>query len=144
MSNSDNPKKGKEFQEKVLKWFETTYNKPFAMEKKIAIGNPKKDHKFDIVSYDDFIAIECKCYSWTETGNVPSAKISRCNEAIFYLSFLPDSYDKYLVMEESRHSKRNETLAEYYFRINRHLIGNIKIAEYNSELNSFRIVGFNQ
>ena len=58
------------------------------VEKKIPIGDPAKDHKFDIVSGDNSIAIECKCYTWTVTGNVPSAKMGFTNEAAFYLSFL--------------------------------------------------------
>lgn len=70
----------------------------FEMEKKLAIGNPPKGHKFDIVSEDAHIAIECKRYTWTEGGNVPSAKMGTMNEAVFYLSFLPDTYDKYIVM----------------------------------------------
>ncbi|MBR3621310.1 MAG: hypothetical protein IKN56_07345, partial [Clostridia bacterium] len=70
------------------------------MEKKIAIGyypEELKEHKFDLVSADGSIAVECKRYTWTETGNVPSAKMGFCNEAAFYLSFLPDNVDKYIV-----------------------------------------------
>ena len=111
------------------------------MEKKLPIGCPPKDHKFDIVDKGNTIAIECKRYTWTVTGNVPSAKMGFANEAAFYLSFLPDSYQKYIVMLYSFHQKRQETLAEYYFRTNRHLLGGIKVAEYDPKRESLRIIG---
>ena len=140
MSNSDNPKIGAAFQKQVQIWFQNYYQKNFVLEKKIAIGNPPKDHKFDIVDADDMMAIECKRFTWTETGNIPSAKIRTANEAAFYLSFLPDSYEKYIVMFKSTHPKKHETLAEYYYRTNHHLLGKIKIAEYDPENDVMKII----
>ena len=139
-SNSENPKVGAEFQKSVAQWYKNKYHKNFILEKKIAIGSPAKEHKFDIVAEDDTIAIECKCYTWTDTGNIPSAKMGFTNEAAFYLSFLPDTYEKYIVMLYSVHEKRNETLAEYYYRTNKHLLRNTKVAEYNPETNEFKII----
>lgn len=141
MSNSENPAKGAAFQKRVQQWFVKEYGKEFELEKKIAIGSPGKLHKFDIVDCDSSIAVECKCYTWTETGNVPSAKMGFCNEAAFYLSFLPDSYEKYIVMLFSENVKRNETLAEYYYRTNKHLLGKTKVAEYDPDRDSMRIIG---
>ena len=34
---------------------------------------------------------------------------------------------------KAHHSKRQESLAEYYYRINHHLLGKVKIAEYDPE-----------
>lgn len=144
MSNSDNPKKGRIFQQQVRDWFQTHYSAVFELEKKIPIGNPPKEHKFDIVDTAQSIAIECKRYTWTETGNVPSAKMGFTNEAAFYLSFLPNSYEKFIVMLKAYLPKRNESLAEYYYRMNRHLLGKIKVAEYDPERNELRIVGQNE
>ena len=62
------------------------------------------------------------------------------NEAAFYLSFLPDTYEKYIVMLHATHISRQETLAEYYHRSNKHLLGSTKIAEYNPETNDFRVI----
>lgn len=141
MSNSDNPRNGAVFQEAVLEWFREKYGPGFELEVKMPIGNPAKDHKFDIVNKDKKIAIECKRYTWTETGNVPSAKMGFTNEAAFYLSFLPDYFEKYIVMLRSHHSKRNESLAEYYYRTNRHLIGSTKVAEFDSETRKLTVIG---
>lgn len=81
--NSENPRVGKEFQLAVKEWFEEAYTAPFEIEHKITIGRPAKLHSFDISSLDESIVVECKCYTWTETGNVPSAKMGFVNEAAF-------------------------------------------------------------
>lgn len=139
MSNSDNPKNGALFQSQVRSWLDKNCGNGFELEVKIPIGNPAKYHKFDIVNVDNRIAIECKRYSWTETGNVPSAKMGFTNEAAFYLSFLPDSYEKYIVLLKSCHPKRQESLAEYYYRTYKHLLGNIKVAEYDPLRDEMRL-----
>ena len=141
MSNSDNPINGAVFQRQVLQWFQKNYDTAFIPEKKIPIGNPAKDDKFDIVDTKGTIAIECKRYTWTETGNVPSAKMGFTNETAFYLSFLPETYEKYIVMLKSHHPKRNESLDEYYYRTNRHLLGKTKVAEYDPSREELHIVG---
>jgi len=143
MSNSENPQNGADFQLAVLNYFIRNHVEGFELEKKIPIGIPPKNHKLDIVSEHKKIVIECKRYTWTETGNVPSAKMGFTNEAAFYLSFLPDTYEKYIVMLKSHHHKRAENLAEYYFRTNRHLLGKTKIAEYDPGTKEFRIIGSN-
>ena len=142
--NSENPRVGKEFQLAVKEWFEEVYTAPFEIERKIAIGRPAKMHSFDISSLDESIVVECKCYTWTETGNVPSAKMGFTNEAAFYLSFLPDDTERIIVMLHAEHAKRNETLAEYYFRTNRHLLGRIKIYEFDLQTKEMRFVGQNK
>ena len=112
----------------------------FVDEVKLQIGNSPKDHRFDIVNCDRQIAIECKRYTWTESGNSPSAKIAHINEAVFYLSFLPDTYKKYVVMLYSVCSRKKEPLAEYYYRTYRHLLGSVKVVEYNPATDAFRVL----
>ena len=65
------------------------------------------------------------------------------NEAAFYLSFLPREYDKYIVILRSFHEKKNESLAEYYFKTNKHLLGTILVAEYDPGTKELRVVGAN-
>lgn len=86
-SNSENPRIGKAFQVIVKEWFETNRQHSYELECPIPIGNPAKLHKFDIVEVTGKVVVECKCYSWTVSGNVPSAKMGFTNEAAFYLSF---------------------------------------------------------
>ena len=140
MSNSDNPKNGATFQREVLSWFENNYGKSFELEKKLLIGNPPKEHKFDIVDEKSTVAIECKRYTWTRTGNVPSAKMGAANEAAFYLRLLPLSYTKFIVMMRTYCSRHQESLAEYYFRTYKHLLGNIIVAEYDPQHKEMRFI----
>ena len=143
MSNSEHAKIGADFQKAVQQYFIKKYGSGFELEMQIKIGyseDDQKEHKFDIVNPKQRIAIECKRYTWTKTGNVPSAKMGFTNEAAFYLSFLPDTFKKYIVMLRSYHAQRNESLAEYYYRTYHHLLGAIKIAEFDPETNSFRII----
>ena len=70
---------------------------------------------------------------------MPSGKIRGLNEAAFFLSFLKD-YEKYIVILYSYHPKRKQTLAEYYFETYRHLLGNIRVAEFEPVSGTFRIM----
>ena len=95
----------------------------------VPIGNPLKDHKFDLVSRDRDIICECKNYSWTKSGNVPSAKMACANEAVFYLSFLGPSVRRFMVFRRDLDPRRSESLASYYYRTYSHLLGNIIVLE---------------
>lgn len=140
-SNSENPRVGRLFQIQVQQWFQAVRKEVYQLEVPIAIGNPAKPHKFDLANSSGKTVVECKCYTWTETGNVPSAKMRSVNEAAFYLSFLSYDVEKCIVMAKATHPRRNETLAEYYYRINHHLLGDIKILEYDTDANEMRLIG---
>ena len=139
-SNSENPKIGRRFQEKVKQWFEVNGSAEFELEHPILIGNPAKLHKFDIADKSENIVIECKAYVYTMNGNIPSAKLATLNEAVFYFSFLPPETDKILIMAYATHPKKKETLAEYYIRINGHLLGNVRVWEFNPNTNEMRMI----
>ena len=143
MSNRDHTRLGLEFQNSVLEWLERHYSDTFNKEVSIPVGvgcSEKKEHKYDIANKDCSIVIECKRYTWTETGNVPSAKIRSLNEALFYLHLLDDSCCKVLAMIKAETPKRNQTLAEYYVKNYYNLIGKIVIAEYDLESGSMTFV----
>ena len=57
MSNSDNPKKGKVFQQKVLELAKNKFQKSFIEEKVVKMGNPEKEHRFDCVASDSSVII---------------------------------------------------------------------------------------
>lgn len=146
LSNRDNPRLGAEFQQKVLEWFSNEYKTGFQKEIKIPIGShlldqtEYKDHKFDIVSDDYSIVIECKRYTWTESLNVPSAKMGFTNEAAFYLSLVKKCHKKYIVMLKSYNPNREKTLAEYYYETNKHLLGDVVIGEYDPDTRAMRFI----
>ena len=87
--NSENLHVGRKFQEFVQTILKEKYNTYFEQEAAIPIGRPPKEHKFDLANADRSIVAECKCYTWTDSGNVPSAKLMGLDEAVFYFGFLP-------------------------------------------------------
>lgn len=120
---------GESFQILAGKALGRRFETSFSLNRPIPIGDPPKHHRFDLVSVDGRYVAECKAYSWTESGNVPSAKIATANEAVFYLSLLPDNVTKLLVLRRSESPGRKETVARYYARLQRHLLGCISVLE---------------
>jgi len=139
--NRLNTGKGRDFQRLAAKALERHFQVPFVLEQKIPIGDPPKEHKFDLVSEDRRYIGESKNYSWTETGNMPSAKMGFVNEAVFYLSFLPDSIQRFVIMRNDLRRSGGETLAEYYYRTYRHLLGRITVLELDVPTRKVRQVG---
>ncbi|MEN6622995.1 MAG: hypothetical protein ABFD50_15795, partial [Smithella sp.] len=118
----------------------------FNLEQQIPIGNPPKDHKFDLVSEDRQYIGESKNYSWTEGGNVPSAKMGFINEAVFYLQQVPKDKKRFVVLRRDIDEKHSESLAEYYFRTYKHLLNGVFIVEIDVRTKSVKTfsVGSNQ
>lgn len=136
--NCENTKIGRDFQYLTAKLLEVVYRTSFALEVPINIGTPPKPHKFDCVSTNNNIVVECKCYSWTSSGNIPSAKISFLNQSILYAQHLPPHVIKIIAMKRACHAKRNETLAEYYYRTHQHLLNGIVLLEIDSDNKTIR------
>lgn len=128
-TNSQNPKVGKMFQEKVLDIAKELFDTEFDKEVPVLVGRPGKGHKFDVVSKDKSIVIECKCYTWTNGNNVPSAKMSTLNEAALYMRSLPEATRKIIAMKKDIRKNTSESLAVYYCRIYGHLLEDIEVWE---------------
>ena len=99
----------------------------------VGIHISKKNRKFDLGSENPPILVECKSHTWTETGNMPSAKITVWNEAMYYFHAAPSQYRKILFVLKHSHVKKPLTLAAYYLRTFAHLIPDgVEIWEYDS------------
>jgi len=131
--NSMNPAKGRQFQKLAAKVLSNHFGVDFDIEYPIEIGNPPKQHNFDLASKDLQYIGESKNYSWTEGGNVPSAKMAFVNEAVFYLQHLSNDINRFVVMRKDYNAKRKETIAEYYHRTNYHLLNGVFIIEIDTE-----------
>src|SRR3990170_4114502 len=110
MANSDNPRRGAEFEKAAMSEFArlgVLLEKDFSVD--VGISTKKKPHDFDLGSSSPPVLVECKRHTWTEGGNAPSAKLTVWNEAMFYFLAAPAEYRKVFVSLE--HSRRNETLA---------------------------------
>lgn len=139
--NSENTGKGRDFQQEAIRILGPYYGVSFRSEYAVPIGNPPKAHKFDLVSADLQYVGESKNYSWTEGNNVPSAKMAFVNEAIFYLQHLPKDKHRFVVMRRDTRSSNGESLAEYYYRTNKHLLDGVLIVEidvHTDEVREFR------
>lgn len=139
--NSLNTGKGRDFQKMAVKVLSHYFKVGFRIEHPIPIGNPPKEHKFDLVSDDLQYVGESKNYSWTEGGNVPSAKMGFINEAVFYLQHLPSDKKRFVVMRRDVDEKHTESLADYYYRTNRHLLNGVFIVEIDVTTKTVRTLG---
>lgn len=107
-SNSYNSLNGRQFQNSVQAIFNNLFNTSFEQEVAIPIGTPPKDHKFDLANSDRSVVVECKNYRWTKSGNVPSAKLTGLDEAVFYFNFLPKEHTKkILCIKECIHQEKH-------------------------------------
>ena len=131
--NSENSLVGRKFQEFVQAILEKEYNTYFEQEAAIPIGRPPKEHKIDLANADRSIVAECKCYMWTISGKIPSAKLTGLDEAVFYFGFLPSGTKKLLCMQKAVFRGNKETLAEYYVRTHGHLLEDVSVIEISDD-----------
>ena len=102
---------------------------------RIGIGPTNvKTHKFDWGN--ESLLLECKAYDWTESRNVPSAKLTTVTEVMLYFLCAQKPFRKMLFMlaTERRPKGNSETLAEYYLRMNGHLIpDDVEVYEFDPD-----------
>jgi len=115
------------FEDRVSRFVESKFGKRF-YKQDLQIG-PSKFHRFDLVSEDKNIIIECKSYTWTESGNFPSAKSSTAIEALFYFSRIVDSR-KILVFQDHI-NQRGESLVEIFVRRYDGVIDDVEVWAYS-------------
>lgn len=88
----------------------------------VGVGRTKKLRRFDLGSENPPVLLECKSHTWTQGGNIPSAKITVWNESMYYFHVAPSGFRKVLFVLKDRCAGRMETLASYYLRNYRHLV----------------------
>src|SRR5258708_11120730 len=127
---------GRDFEEVARDYFLQTEGLPLQKNFTVEIGANivKKRRRFELGSEDPAILVECKSHRWTETGNMPSAKVTVWNESMFYFHIAPDRYRKLLFVLRDVHTRRTESLAEYYVRNYSHLIpAGVSIIEFDEK-----------
>lgn len=131
--SESNPEEGRKFvdavQEYLLQREGVSLQKQFALE----VGlSTKKGRKFNLGSANPPLLVVCKSYTWTKTGNAPSAKLTALNLAMYYFLLAPPEYRKVLFMLRDLTEGKGESLAEYYVRHHRNLIpDDVEIWEYD-------------
>ena len=141
--NSLNTQKGRFFEDLAARVLAEHYGVRFETNAAIEIGDPPKLHKFDLRSVDGAYVGECKNYSWTKSGNVPSAKMGFCNQAVFYLSKLPGGSARFLCMRLDKRPNNGERLADYYYRTYGHLLDDVFVVEIDTTTGEVREIGQN-
>ncbi len=127
-----NSQVGREFELATQLYFETL---DLLLERnvKIAVGVEieLKEHAFDLGCLERKIIIECKSHKWTAGGNVPSAKLTVWNEAMYYFHAAPAGYRKIMFVLRDYSEKRKMTLASYYLNRYSHLVpSDVELWEY--------------
>ncbi len=123
---------GKEF-EVLIKDFFLQQGLSLQENVTVAVGiSDKRFHKYDLGNLSKKIIVECKSHTWTEGDNIPSAKITTWNEAMYLFYLAPEDYRKIFVVLKDYSAKKKETLAQYYIRTKPHLIpDDVEIWEYD-------------
>ncbi len=100
----------------------------------VGIDLIKKNHAFDLGCLEQKVIVECKSHKWTAGENVPSAKLTAWNEAMYYFLASPKGFRKIMFVLHDYSQKRKETLAEYYLRTYKHLVpSDIEFWEFNED-----------
>lgn len=133
IGSKSNAQVGKDFEIATQNYFKTE-GLSFDLDIKVQIGieNLKKEHAFDLGCLSQKVIVECKSHKWTSGANVPSAKLTVWNEAMYYFVTAPTDFRKIMFVLHDYSEKRNETLAQYYLRTYKHLVPNdVEFWEYN-------------
>ena len=133
IGSTSNAQAGKDFELAAQAFFQS---EGLSLERdiKISVGveSLKKDHAFDLGCLNQKVIVECKSHKWTSGGNIPSAKLTVWNEAMYYFLAAPSGYRKIMFVLRDFSQKRGETLAEYYLRTYSHLVpSGVEFWEYN-------------
>lgn len=128
-----NTEKGKEFQLRARAALRDLTGLDFEMEVKLPIGKPAKLHPFDLATPDRRFVGECKAFTFTKSGNNPSAKITTLREAALYLRQLPPGSHRFIVMKRDVRPGHAESLAEQFARLNAGLLEDVVILELSED-----------
>ncbi|MDA9451081.1 hypothetical protein XI01_30895 [Bradyrhizobium sp. CCBAU 21360] len=133
---TSNTHAGNDFEAAACTFFATqgiVLTKSFAVP--VGISETKKLHRFDLGSERPPVLVECKSHTWTQGGNMPSAKMTVWNEAMYYFHVAPSSYRKIFFV--LKHYRRDQSLAAYYLKTHGHLVPEgVEIWEYDFELSA--------
>lgn len=111
--DKSNSEVGKDFENEVNEYIEKELHIKLQVQKKVDIGiNSKKEHAFDFGN--EWLLVECKSHTWTESGNVPSGKMKNWSDAMFSFYLAPQEYRKLFIVDRSYDYKKNKSLLDYF------------------------------
>lgn len=111
----------------------------------IGVGALKKKHRFDLGSGNPLTVVECESHRWTTGGNVPSAKLTVWNEAMYYFALCPLGFRRIFFVLRDFSQSRGMTLAEHYLSRYLHLAPEgVEFWEYDEATQSVRRLAAHQ
>ena len=129
-----NPHVGRDFENSALKALN-------ANGVIVGIAGTTKIHKFDLGADDPAILVECKSHRWTKGSNVPSAKITVWNEAMYYFHCAPSHFRKIFFILKDERATTKESLSSYYIRTYGHLIpSGVEFWEFDEKSSTHEII----
>jgi hypothetical protein len=135
---TSNAQVGRDFESKAKAYFSKhglNLRPNFKLD--IGIGGRLKAHSFDLGEDTKRVIVECKSHTWTESWNVPSAKMTTWDQAMYFFYAAPRDYRKILFVLRHYNPERRQSLAEYYVKTNRHLIPDgVEIWEFDEKGNT--------
>lgn len=127
---------GRDFEQAAMRFFQSrgVHLRP-RHKVMLGVGDLKKFHEFDLGCDEQRVLVECKSHRWTTGFNIPSAKITVWNEAMYYFHLAPADYRKVMFVLRHECGRRGITLASYYLKNYSHLVpDDVEFWEYNEEL----------
>ena len=114
------------FREAARPILEASLGVKLLSEVALGVGNPPKQHRFDLVATDESWILECKALVWRENGGVPQAKITSITEAAMCLRDCVNQKSKRAIaLGRAVHPRRTESLGEYYARLHSHSLAGV-------------------
>lgn len=133
LGSESNGRVGSDFEsiaQELLASYDLRLKKDFSLP--VGVCSKSKERRFDLGSLEPKVIVECKSHRWTTGNNVPSAKMTVWNEAMYYFFLAPKDYRKILFVLRDYNNKKGETLAAYYCRTYDHLVPQgVEIWEYD-------------
>ena len=135
---TSNTQVGRDFESKAKAFFSKQgLNLQPHFKLDIGINGRLKAHNFDLGDGEKRVIVECKSHTWTESWNVPSAKMTTWNQAMYFFHATPRDYRKILFVLRHYNPGQEQTLAEYYIKTNPHLIPDgVEIWEFDESGNT--------
>lgn len=135
IGSKSNSQVGSDFEQIAQKFFAMSgVELERSLKVEVGIASTKKLHAFDLGCAKRKWLVECKSHRWTAGHNIPSAKLTVWNEAMYYFYAAPHEYKKILFVLKDLRRGTGESLSGYYLRTHSHLVpAGVEVWEYDEQ-----------
>ncbi len=112
------------FQLLAKRYFESEFGVALIAEVSVRLDDGQV-HRFDLGSQEATILIECKCYTFTATGNEPAAKLNHAKTDAHLLR-ASHANRKIIIFDDDLHPKKG-SLAHLFARRNSSWLADVEV-----------------